>query len=79
MEIRIFGSGCAKCEETERLVSQMVQDLGINASVEKVGDFGEMLALGIMSTPAVAIDGKIVSKGRVPARDEIRGWLAEKG
>lgn len=79
MEIRVYGPGCAKCEETDRLVRQVVKDLGIEANVEKVSDLKEMMFLGIMSTPAVAIDGKVVSSGHVPGRDEIRDWLSGKG
>ncbi len=79
MEIRVYGPGCAKCDETDRLVRQVVRDLGITANVEKVSDLKEMMSLGIMSTPAVAIDGKVVSKGRVPGREEIREWLSGEG
>lgn len=75
MEIKVFGPGCAKCEETERLVSAAVREEGIDATVKKITDFKEMMAHGIMSTPAVAIDGKIMSLGRVPTKDEIKSWL----
>lgn len=78
MEIKVYGPGCAKCEETERLVKQVVKDMAIAATVEKVSDFKEMMTLGIMSTPAVAIDGKVVSTGHVPGRNEIKDWLSGK-
>lgn len=78
MEIKVYGPGCAKCEETERLVKQVVKDMNIEASVEKVSDLKEMMMKGIMSTPAVAINGKVVSTGHVPGKGEIRDWLSGK-
>lgn len=79
MEIKVYGPGCAKCEETDRIVRQVIKDLDIAATVEKVSDLKEMMGLGIMSTPAVAIDGKVVSTGHVPSKDEIKDWLSGKG
>lgn len=78
MEIKVYGPGCAKCEETERLVRQVVKDMDIAATVEKVSDLKEMMIMGIMSTPAVAIDDKVVSTGHVPGKEEIKDWLSGK-
>lgn len=79
MEIKVYGPGCSKCEETEGLVKQVVKDMNIAANVEKVSDFKEMMMQGIMSTPTVAIDGKIVCAGYVPGKEEIRNWLSDAG
>lgn len=62
MEIKVLGPGCARCRETEQLVSSAVQEAGITASVEKVTDFREMMSLGVMATPAVVIDGCELSR-----------------
>lgn len=77
MEIKVFGPGCSKCEETEKRVREVVAAAGKQVSVQKITDFKEMMASGIMSTPAVSIDGIIKCTGRVPAREEIADWLNE--
>lgn len=79
MEIKVFGLGCAKCGEAERIVSAVVRETGSAATVAHVSDLREMMTLGIMSTPAVVIDGKVVLAGRVPTREEVREWLASRG
>lgn len=75
MEIKIFGSGCARCTETEALVKAVVMAKGKNITVQKVSDFKEMMALGIMSTPAVVIDGVVKSSGKIPTKEEIAIWI----
>lgn len=76
MQISVFGPGCAKCEEARKLVEKVVQENNISASVEKVSDFKEMMSLGIMSTPAVTIDGVVKCTGRVPAASELLAWIS---
>ncbi len=76
MEIKVLGPGCARCRETEQLVSSAVQEAGITASVEKVTDFREMMSLGVMATPAVVIDGRVMCTGRVPSKDENLHWIS---
>ncbi|MCL1915508.1 MAG: thioredoxin family protein [Desulfovibrionaceae bacterium] len=75
MEIKVFGPGCARCTETENLVKEMAAAKGGNITVEKVTDLKAMMATGIMSTPAIAIDGVIKSTGRVPTKEEISSWI----
>ena len=75
MEIKVFGPGCARCTETENLVKAVAAEKGGNISVQKVSDLKEMMAAGIMSTPAVAIDGVVKSTGKVPSREEIAAWI----
>lgn len=75
MKILVFGPGCSSCEETARIVKAVVAESGVPAEVEKVADFKEMMAHGVMSTPAVAIDGKILCTGRVPRREEVKDWI----
>lgn len=76
MKIEVFGPGCAKCKEAEEIVKNVVKETGASATVDKVSDIKQMMTMGIMSTPAVAIDGKVMLTGRVPTKDEVRGWLA---
>lgn len=75
MHIKVFGPGCAKCEETLLLVNKAVESSETQAHVEKVSDYKEMMKNGIMSTPAVVIDGKLVCTGRVPSMPEILEWI----
>jgi len=75
MEIKVFGPGCAKCTTTEDLVQEVVAAKGGNITVKKITDLKEMMIAGIMSTPAVAIDGVVKSTGKVPTKEEIAAWI----
>ena len=75
MLIQICGPGCAKCNETAKTVQQVVDELGVDATVEKVSDFQAIARLGVFSTPAVVIDGQIKCVGKAPTSSEVRGWL----
>ena len=72
-----MGPGCAKCDEVEKRVKEVVAEDTLDVHVEKVTDFQKMAVLGVFSTPAVAVDGTVKVVGRVPRKDEIRAWLAE--
>ena len=71
MHIKVLGSGCANCHKVEELAKQAVAQLGIEARVELVTDMQEMLRYGVMNTPAIVINDKVVSTGRVPALSQI--------
>ncbi len=75
LNITIYGPGCAKCHETERRVRHVVEQSGIQAEVRKATDFAEMARAGVLMTPGVAINGVIVSSGRIPSEDEIQSWV----
>ena len=75
MDILVLGSGCAKCHDVEQKVHEAVKVTAVVAEVKKVTDIMEMLKLGVMSTPAIIIDGVTMSTGRVPTVEEICGWL----
>lgn len=75
MKIIVYGPGCARCHETERVVRNVVEQLGISADVHKVSDYQAMAAAGVMATPAVSIDGVLEVTGRIPKADEVKGWL----
>ena len=72
MEIKILGPGCPKCKTLEQLTRQVVEQNGIDATVTKVEDIVAIMNYGVMTTPALAIDEKVVLKGRVPSADELR-------
>lgn len=75
MEITVFGPGCARCTETENLIKEVAAAKGGDITVRKVSDFKEMMVAGIMSTPAVAIDGVVKSTGKIPTKQEIAAWI----
>jgi small redox-active disulfide protein 2 len=75
MKIEILGSGCAKCKSVEKLVRNIVEELGIQAEIVKVEDLQEIVNRGVMMTPAVFIDGEAKIVGRVPTADELKKLL----
>jgi small redox-active disulfide protein 2 len=78
MNVKIYGSGCAKCRELERRVREVVEAEGVSAEIEHVTDVRAIAAAGIMSTPGLAVGGVIKSTGRIPSVDEIRTWIRER-
>ncbi len=79
LTITVYGPGCAKCKETERRVRHIVEASGVEATVRKATDFSEMAKAGILSTPAVSVNGVIKSAGRVPSEEDVKQWLIEAG
>ena len=75
MEIKILGSGCAKCKTLEKLTREVVEQNGIDATITKVEDILEIMNYGIMSTPALVVNEKVEIKGRVPSSEEIKKVL----
>jgi small redox-active disulfide protein 2 len=75
MEIKVCGPGCANCTKAEAVVKEAVIESGVSAEVAKVTDFAEMAKLGVLSTPAIVINGQIKSVGKVPAKSEVLEWL----
>ena len=76
-KIEILGPGCARCKETYRVVHHVVEKEQLPFDVEKVESIERMVELGLMATPGVVIDGKIVVYGRIPKADEIRAILTK--
>lgn len=75
VNIKILGSGCANCKRVEAIARKAVETLGIDADVEKVTDFAEIMKWPILSTPGLVINDKVVSSGRIPSEEEVAGWL----
>jgi len=76
MMIQILGTGCAKCQELEKLVKAVVAETGTAATVEKVTDLKQIAAMGVFATPAVVIDGVVKSVGGIPPKTDILSWIA---
>lgn len=69
--IKILGTGCPKCKKTIALVEEVVKEIGVEATVERVEDIMEIMKYNILSTPVVVIDEEVTIKGRVPAKSEL--------
>lgn len=76
MIIKVLGPGCKNCVNLERATRQAIEELGLNASVEKVTDYPSIVGYGVMSTPALVINEQVVSSGRVLTPAEVRELLA---
>jgi len=78
MEIKILGSGCPKCQTTEKKVKEALAESGLNAQIDKVTDVMEIAKYGVFVTPAVIIDGKVKSVGKIPDTEEITIWIQQQ-
>ena len=72
MTIQILGSGCTKCNLLEKAVREAVEEMGLPITVEKITDFGRMAELGVMATPALAVDNVLKYAGKVLTKDQIK-------
>jgi small redox-active disulfide protein 2 len=77
MEITVLGPGCARCENTEKLIMEVAAEMGVAVALELVKDPMKIAEFDILSTPGVVIDGEIMSSGKVPSKSEIREWLSK--
>jgi small redox-active disulfide protein 2 len=75
MKIEVLGPGCTRCKETYRVVRHAVEEAGLEAEVVKDESVERMMSLGLMATPGIAIDGKVVLSGHIPGADEVRHLL----
>ena len=75
MEIKILGTGCPKCKALERITRDVIAENGIDATISKVEEIMEIVKFGVMMTPALVVDGKVVLKGRIPSKEEVKQLL----
>ncbi len=76
MDIKVLGTGCANCKNTIALIDQTAKAKGVDVTLTKVEDMKDIMSYGIMATPGVVINGKVVHAGGVPSRDKIDQWLS---
>ncbi|NEV64055.1 thioredoxin family protein [Thiorhodococcus minor] len=72
---KVLGSGCRNCEVTANVIAQAPKEAGVEIQLEKVTDMAEILGFGVMSTPGVVLDGKVVHSGGIPGPDQVRAWV----
>ena len=75
MDIKILGPGCSKCEKTLELVKETVAEVGVDAQIEKVTDVMKIAGFGVFGTPSVVVDGEVKCVGKIPTKEEIKGWI----
>lgn len=73
--IKVLGTGCANCKTTLKLIEEAAAAKGVAVQLEKVEEIKDIMSYGVMSTPGVVIDGKVVHSGGIPSREKIDGWL----
>ena len=76
MQIKVLGTGCANCKNTLKLIEDTANRQGVNVQLEKVEDLPTIMSYGVMSTPAVVVEGKVVHAGGIPTKEAVEGWLA---
>ncbi len=74
-DIKVLGTGCANCKITVKLIEEVAAEKGVGIALSKVEDLPEIMKYGVMSTPGVVVDGKVVHAGGIPDRAKIAGWL----
>jgi len=75
--IKVYGSGCANCKKLEQMCYNALQELQIDASIEKVTDLQEIMKTGILSTPGLEINGKMISSGKLPTKSTLVYWIQD--
>lgn len=73
--IKVLGTGCANCRATTQRVEQVAKEMGVPITLEKVEEVQDIMAYGILATPGVVVDGKVMHSGGIPTREKIAGWL----
>lgn len=77
MKVQVVGIGCARCNELEKRVRDTLAEMNVAADIEHVTELRQFAAMGIFMTPGLAVDGKVVSQGKVPSKDELKKLLGE--
>ena len=75
MNIKILGTGCARCHDLEKITKQAIKELGIDATTEEVKDINKIMEYPILATPGLVIDGKLVCSGKVPSKAEMVKYI----
>lgn len=78
MIIKILGSGCANCKKLQKVTEEVVKEISVVATIEKVEDIQEIMGYGVMRTPALVINEKVKAFGRIPGKDEIKKYIQEE-
>ena len=75
LDIKIIGKGCPNCEKLENLCNEVVKEENLNAKIDKVTDVNEFANYGVMMTPGLYVNGKLLSQGKIPVKSTLKSWL----
>lgn len=75
-DVKVLGPGCANCKNTMALIERVAKESGVAIQLGKIEELREIMGYGVMSTPGVVVDGKVVHAGGVPSREKVAAWLA---
>ncbi|MFA7227737.1 MAG: thioredoxin family protein [Melioribacteraceae bacterium] len=78
MNIKVLGSGCTNCKNLENLCKEVVAENNIDAAIEKVTDLKEIMGYGVMSTPGLVVNGKVIHTGKLPTKSTLKHWLIDE-
>ncbi len=73
--VKVLGTGCANCKNTVKLIEDVAKSRGVEVQIDKVEEMSQIVSYGIMSTPGVVVDGKVVHAGGVPLRSKVETWF----
>ncbi|MBI5923805.1 MAG: thioredoxin family protein [Betaproteobacteria bacterium] len=76
LNIKVLGTGCANCKTTVKLIEDAARAKGVTIELDKVEEIKDIMSYGVMSTPGVVLNGKVVHAGGIPSRDKVELWLA---
>lgn len=77
MEIKVLGPGCPRCNDLAKRTINVLAELNVAADVEKISDIKQMMAYGILATPALVINGQVKCAGRIPTADQLKKWIED--
>ena len=75
LNIKVLGPGCANCKRVDQLARKILNELGLPGEVEKITQYDEILALGVLNTPGLVVNGEVVCSGRIPSAPEVTTWF----
>jgi len=75
LNIKVLGAGCANCINLEKLCKEVIEENKIEAEIEKVTDYKEIMTYGILSTPGLVVNGKVIHNGKLPSKSTLSQWL----
>ena len=75
MKIKVLGAGCQKCDLTKTRVEEAVKEMGVTADIQKITDILEIAKYGVLSTPAIVVDGEVKCTGKLPSKQEVKKWI----
>ncbi len=79
LNIKVLGPGCTNCINLERLCREVISENNIEAEIEKVTDYKDIMSYGIMSTPGLVVNGKVIHTGKLPTKSTLTHWLQSSG